>query len=536
MAHDIQSQKERLRKYLNPTIRGQNVDIILESLASGAAHLINNVEAVNDSLYIVTASERYLDQRMADRDITRPDNVGLSDEIFREIGIEISNRKQVRDLIMNILRIMYGDEFTRATIISSELEPYQLADGDNLIIQYDDGEELEIFFSAAQFSSIAAATAQEIADAITRNIRSLGRTGSAIARDDGVGGYVLLISETDGPSSSIRVLGGSAQNKLKFPEIRPTSGLATTEWTFSVGSGGYMRATWTGGPDPSIGKIKKGDYVNIFGTNFDDNNKGTYNVTLVKGGLVGDSYVEFDNPNGTIEVALQGTSEGMLFFYPKRTTLIDKSNFAAVYQTENRLLEIFMPATTKVIRREKKGAAHIQESAPSLIDQYGPYIFDTSKPYVIGGEEANTTVIIDSNVSRIISVDDSSGIPDSAGYLVFGFGTSKEEGPVPYIARPSNNTILLDPSYKFTQIHPIGTNISLISQNYTYDVTRDGSDYPFYITDVVSGRIFAEELINLVAATGINVVITILYPNDIGLGKWSKETSEKYAVWGDDPS
>src|SRR6185369_9200976 len=106
---ELKQQKARLRAYLNPSIRGPNTEAVLESLATGAAHLINNVEAVNDQLYIVKAQGRYLDQRMADRDITRPDNVGLSDEVFRDIGIQISNRKQVRDLMMNILRIMYGE-------------------------------------------------------------------------------------------------------------------------------------------------------------------------------------------------------------------------------------------------------------------------------------------------------------------------------------------------------------------------------------------------------------------------------------------
>jgi len=536
MSHTIEEQKERLRKYLSPTIRGTNVDKVLESLASGAAHLINNVEAVNNQLYIVTASGRYLDQRMADRNITRPDNVGLSDEIFREIGIEISNRKQVRDLIMNILRIMYGEEFTRATLVSSELETYALEDGDNLLIQYDDSDTIEIIFKTSQFSSIATATAQEVADVITKSIRSLGQTGSAVAKDDGAGNFVQLISETDGPSSSVRVLGGKAQNKLKFPQIRSTTGLATTQWTFTVEAGGLVRATWTGGSDPSIGKVQKNDYVNIFGTSFDTDNRGTFTITKVQGGLVGSAYVEFVNINGVAEVALQGTDEGMLFFNPKKHTIISKNNFAAVYQTEDKLLEIFMPATARVIKRNRQGAAHLHDSGASVGDQYGPYIYDPSKPFLIGGEEATTSEVVDADTSRIINVADSSQIPDEAGNLIFGFGTSLEEGPVPYIARPSNNTILIDPSYKFENTHPAGTNISLVAQNYVFDVTKDGSDYPFYITDIVSGRLFAEELVDLVVATGINVVITILYPGDEGLGRWSKPTSEKYQVWGGDVS
>ena len=529
-----EKEKQRLRQYLNPTIRGPKTDIVLEALSCGAAHLIDNVEAVNDQLYIVSAEGRYLDELLAGRNITRPDNVGLSDEVFREIGIEVSTRKQVVDLVHEILRVMYGEEFIRASISAQELETYSLEDGDTLIISFDDQEPVEVTFKTSQFSSIAAATAQEVADAITKEIRRLGRTGAAIAKDDGNGGYVLLISETNGPSSSIKVLGGKAQNKLKFSEIRPTGGVGATQWTLTQEPGGTIKATWSGGPDPSLGVVKKGDYVNIYGTAFEPVNRGTFTIVDAKGGSVNEAFVEWENPAGIPETTAQGTDEGILFFNPRRFTLNSKVNYAAAYQTENRLLEVFIPATTKVVRRDRTGAAHIHDTGPSGADQLGPYTFDTAKPYIIGGEECNTAEKIDANTSLIIEVDDASDIPDEQGNLIFGFGTSKEEGPVPYISRPSTGQILLNPSYSFKNRHDAGTNISLVAQDFPYDVARDGSDYPFYITDVVSGRIYAEELVNLVAATGIQVVITVLYPSDVGLAKAGTEFSDRFYVWGPD--
>lgn len=531
----IEKEKKRLRSYLNPSIRGINVDNVLEALAHSGSHLIDNVEAVNDQLYIVTAQGQYLDAKLAGRDITRPDNVGLSDDVFRQLGIEVSTRKQVRDLMHEILRIMYGEEFVRATVRSAELETYALENGDTLIISFGDQEPVEVTFTTGQFSNIASATAQEVADAITKEIRRLGRSGSALAKDDGIGGYVTLISETNGPSSSVRVLGGKAQNKLKFASIRPTGGVAATQWTLTQESGGIIRATWSGGPNPQIGKVKQNDYVNIYGTAFDAANRGTFTITAVSGGVVNEAYVEWENPAGIAETTTQGTDEGILFFNPERKTINSKVTWAGVFQTENRLLEVFMPATTRVVRRERAGAAHLHDIGASGADQLGPYTFDTTKPYIIGGEEANTTQEVNANSGMIISVDDASDIPDEQGYLIFGFGTSKEEGPVPYIARPSSNQLMINPSYSFENNHPVGTNISYVTQNFAYDVARDASDYPFYITDIVSGRIYAEDLINLVAATGINVVITILYPGDIGLAKWGTEFSDKFYVWGGDP-
>lgn len=524
-----------LRKFLNPAIKGPNTNAILSAMATGVAHLSYNSEAVNDSLYIMRAEGKYLEELLADRDLNKPEQVGLSDEVYRKIGIEVTTRKQIRELVLSILEIVYGEEFTRATSLSNEFEPYNLNDGDVLQIEFDDGEVADVVFSASQFENIHNASAQEVSDAITRQLRSLGRRGAAFAKDDGIGGYVVLLSDTIGPSSSIVVVGGKAQNALKFDKIRPTSGDSSTQWSLTQQNGGAMRLTWVGGANPSVGKVRVGDYVNIYGYNFTINNQGTFTIKAMKGGLINEAYVEFENPNGTPEIVTQATLDGVLFFNPYRRTLASKGTFAAAYQTEARTLEVFLPAMTRVVRRDRKGAAHLHESGPSGND-YGPYVYELSKPFLIGEQECNSNQKIDVNSNLIINVDDSSDFPDNNGNVVIGFGTSKEEGPIPYIARPSNNTLMINPSYKFKNTHELGANISLISQNHVYDVDPNGSDYAFYLTDVVSGRLYAEELIRLVAAEGIKLVITILYPSDIGLGKWDTDYSEKFYIFGSDPT
>lgn len=531
MPTNVKEQKAKLRKFLNSRIKGPNVDAVLEALATPMVDLIDNVEAVTDQLYLVSATGRYLDQRLAERNLIRPGEVGISDDVAKEIGIEVSNRKQVRNLINKLLEIMYGVEFTRATSKSSQFEPYNLQDGDVLIIEFDGGNSYNVTFTADQFANINNATAQEVADAITKGIRILGGQGSAVAKDDGLGPYVELISQTNGSSSSIRVLGGRAQNVLQFKELRPTTGSATTQWTLTQVAGGSIRATWTGGPSPSLGKVRKDDYVNIYGTSFDIANRGTFTITKVQGGLVGNAFVEFENPNGVPETVLQGTTDAILFYNPYKERLISKTIYAASYQTENRVLEVFLPATTKVVRRGRIGSAHIIESGPSG-DALGPYVFDTSKPYQIGSEEANTTVEITSDSSNIIPVDDATSIPDKEGLLVFDFGGKNEEGPIPYIARPSSNNIIISPSYKFKNKHPAGTNISLISSNFTYSPALDGSDYQFYATDIVSGRLYAESLIKDVVATGIKLVITVIYPDPKGLEGWNNPNNLNWQkIW-----
>lgn len=526
--------KKQLRKNLNPAIRGKNTDAVLEGLSYPLSNLVENAEAVNDMLYVLTAKDSYLDQLLGSRGLTRPENVGLSDEIFRQIGIEVGNRKQVRSLINNILKIVFGDEYVSATIDSNFAEPYALENGDNLIVSFDDGEELNIVFDSSQFVNINFATAQEVSDAITKEIRRLGRTGNATVVDSGTEKFVRIISQTAGPSSSVKVLGGKAQNQLRFDRAVPTSNIASTQWTVQKQPNGNVRFIWSGGASPSLGLVNKNDYINVFGSSFSQENRGTFTIVEAQGGTIGNSFVEIQNPIAVDEIVLQGTSDGVLFFTPTRKTLNSKVSYAAAYQTESRLLEIFLPATTRVVRRDNLGAAYLQDDTPSPEGIYGPYLWDLSKGFIIGEEECNTTQIVDSSTEGIVFVDDSSEIPDDQGFLIFGFGTAKEEGPVPYLARPSSNSIIINPTYNFRFVHEAGTNISYVQQNSAYTPDAGGFSYSMYLTDEVSGRIYAEELVELVKATGIRLAVTILYPNAEGFGSWTKEVSEIIDIYGPD--
>lgn len=625
----VAEQKKRLRQYLNPYIKGPTVDAVLEALATGnAAYLIDNVRAVNDQLYIATAAGRYLDEVLAAHGITRPPAVGLSDDVFRQIGIEVKNRKQVRDLINNLLNAIFGDEYVRASNDARAFEPYNLQDGDTLIINFDDHVTIPIEFNTGEFANIAAATAQEVADAITKELRRLGYAGTAIRKDDGNGPYVEILSDTIGPASSVTILGGRAQNELRFDSPVAAGGNMSTQWTLSLQPGGVIRYTWTGGANPQLGKLTAGNYVNVFGGGFAaSTNEGSYTITEAAGGPVGVSYFEVVNPLGTSGVIVQGTDDAIMFYNPVRKTLASRLSYAAVYQPTARLLQIFLPAATKVIRRGREGSAHLHEppmvsfelnAQPNTNDTFqltttaliqetanfvngatvvetvqnmaaainstypllkayanknvlnvfvndatatmvgtysgaaaisasgplgdmaslapnqpGPYMFDTTQPFTVSNIGTTLNQNLDGTMPRVIQVADASQFPDEQGNIILGYGTQTQEGPIPYIARPSNTTLLISPAYNVKKSHPNGTDVALVSAKSSPDISRDGLDYPFYITDVVSGRIYAQDLINSVAASGINIVFTILYPNDIGLGKWGTQYSENPVIWGE---
>jgi hypothetical protein len=621
-------QYTRLRKYLTPYLQGPKVDAVLTALASGSAsYLINNVSAVNDQLYIVSASGTYLDERLAQYGITRPSAVGLSDEIFSQLGIQVKNRKQVRDLINNLLDDLFGDEFVKANSSSNMFEPYDLNDGDTLVINFDGSNTTTITFNTAEFENINAATAQEVADVITSTLSSLSLTGTAIVQNDGNGNYVTLLSSTIGASSSVTVLGGSAQNQLVFDATVPAGGNMSTQWTISLQQGGTVRFTWSGGANPQTGKVNIGNYVNIFGGGFASSpNEGSYTITAAKGGLVNVAYFEINNPFGTSGIVTEGIDNAVLFYNPVRKTVLSRTSYAAVFQTQNRVLQIFIPAATVVVRRSRVGSAHlhwpptgtftfnaqpsngdsfsitssitlvagvdfviggsievtmqnmvnainavsglvavinstnivlVQSDVPTLMptitytgsqnivasglqgdmtsvapNQPGPYMYDTTQPFTLSSIGTKLEQVLDADQSRVIQVADSSQFPDDFGYIILGYGTSQQEGPIPYIGRPSNDTLLLSPIYTVQNVFQPGTDVAYVASKGSVVLSQDGLDYPFYLTDVVSGREYAEQLINDVAATGITIVFTVIYGNDYGLGKWGTKYSEIPVIWG----
>jgi len=623
----------KLRAWLTPFLKGPNVNAVLGSLATASTYLVNTAQAVNDNLYIATAQGQYLDLLLANYGITRDPTIGLSDDIFREIGIQVKNRKQVRDLINNVLDYVFGDVFVKATSSAQNLEPYSLQDGDTLIVNFDGANTSTITFNASSFANIGAALAQEVANAISIGLSNLGVSGSAIVNNNGNGNYVELLSDTIGASSSVTVLGGRAQNVLFFPSSVPAGGNFSTQWTITFQSGGFQRFTWSGGANPALGVVEPQQYVNIFGGGFaSSSNQGAFQIVKSQGGAVDVAYFEISNPTGTTGVVVQGTDTAIQFFTPTRETILSKQYYAAVYSTQANTLQIFMPATTQVIKRSRIGSAHLHgitetpvqqlvlmaasfypssgaaayymldnlgsiiqyyvwlnvdggntdpapgpaytgievavgsgdsaatvankvyaavsavlpimiytvvdnvvtitfptvsteaDAGPSLPTTLGPYIFDTQQGFVVG--EASTTLAeeVNGETSHVILVADSSGFPNTSGYIVIGYGTETQEGPIPYIATPSDGSILISPAYFIQQDHPSGSSVLFVTQKAPITLPTDGSYYQPYLTDTASGRVWAQGLINTVAAAGVNIVYTILYPNDIGLGGWESPT------------
>lgn len=532
-----ENEIKRLRSYLNPLLKGPTWDAVLDALASGSSsYLVNSIAQVNDQLYLATASGKFLDQLTAEFELTRPPSVGIGDDVYRQIAIEIKNRKAVRDLIDQLLLAMFGDQLVKASSPARLLEPYNLQDQDTLILAFDDQPSLTVVFTSAEFSSIAAATAQEVADAITKSLRRINHTGTAVSANDGNGNYVKIFSDTIGPASSVQVLGGRAQNSLRFDSPVGAGGNLSTQWTLSQQAGGFIRFTWTGGANPGLGKLSDGDYANIYGGGFaSSSNEGSYTITDSAGGAQGVSYFEVYNPLGTPAIITQGTDDAIKFYSPIKRKVTSQKSYAAQFQVSPRTVQIFLPAVTKVVRRNRQGSAHLHDiTTPEGVapNQPGPYIYNIAQPFTISATETTLAQNLDGTDPKLISVADSSAFPDEQGYLILGYGSQNQEGPIPYISRPSNNTLLISPAYSLKNSFTSGTDVALVATRAPVVLDPSGNDFEFFLTGNAAGRRYAEDLINQISATGLTVIFTVIFPSDQGLGKWGTEFSEITTVYG----
>ena len=99
---------------------------------------------------------------------------------------------------------------------------------------------------------------------------------------------------------------------------------------------------------------------------------------------------------------------------------------------------------------------------------------------------------------------DSSGIPDSQGYIVLNFGKSNQESGVRYYSRPNNNLLSIDPSYVFTEDHLTGEVVNMTILPYR-SPRIDGTDYSAYLVDVLAARSLAQSIIESIVAAGVIV-------------------------------
>lgn len=143
-----------------------------------------------------------------------------------------------------------------------------------------------------------------------------------------------------------------------------------------------------------------------------------------------------------------------------------------------------------------------------------PYIYDiaaalTASEYAVG---TNELIAAGTNRTTVLTAALPTDFPAGPGYVMFEYGTSQEEGPIRYIGRPTNSSIIIDPAFVFQKEHQVGASVRFLRSLEPTAPRSDGGDYAAYVTGLAIARAVLQDFINSSVAAGVTVRFIIVYP------------------------
>jgi len=319
---------------------------VIHALAAGDAINWDNAKLAFNQLFLSTASGKYLDQRAGDVGQRRPPEVALTDDIFRRLAVITKTRKLTQEAILEVLEVFYGVDAVRASIVTSVSGPYVIKPGEDLVLRIDENLTVSVVFGQSGYARSTSYSANEVAAEITRTLKDLESQAFAVSEIDPSSGLyrVRVYSASRGLSSSVRIIGGKAQNALLFPTslfvAAGMSPFATWDIQLSPTVTGNLRFTMTAGTVFDLSQVVVGDLAYVYGAEFSTSGcHGTYeilDVAVYYSGITKIQYFEIANPMG---VQAMGVSQigfdDLAFFRPTKFTIYDQLRHVMVAQSDD---------------------------------------------------------------------------------------------------------------------------------------------------------------------------------------------------------
>ena len=370
-----------LRALLPAIFQGPNFSALLSGIAVGDDLGLQNSTAVFQNSFVSTASGEQLDILLGSRGFNRPDLIGISDDSYRELWIKAYNFSNLTLGIENALQIGYLPVYTNASVLSGLSEPYDISGGGQLFFNVD-GVFSTITLEPLNFNNSVSASAQEVA----MEISSLCESGNINAYaedffDEGTNTTkIRLFSQTAGPSGSMQVSGGQAQNYLQFNTAITNTSDTTTQYTIS-GTGNIVTWEWTGGTKPPLSGLIPGYYVNIYGTEFNSLNNGSFTITnVVNSSLTdGSGFFQYKSDLFYNQSVTQTSLTSVLFYNPVKERIMDQLSFATISQIAPNSSTVYMPASTDMLdRAPTTGGSFLTDTIYTINHSSGSFIENES--------------------------------------------------------------------------------------------------------------------------------------------------------------
>jgi hypothetical protein len=401
MSADI---KELIRQNISPFIQGPEIDALINAIELEAIRQKEFSIASFNQLFLSTASGEYLARKASEEGITQPDVLGIEDFLFRDLAITATASKQVATIIHDILEVFYGPDVTRAFIRGDIAGPFDLTNPSNPNIEQYlkfniDGKSIYYEVNEDDYpnGNIITAPATAVASALTKAIRSQGSNGYAdVDKDPNTGAeHIRIFSGAKGPTSYVQMVGGDLIRILGLPQTTPIVDLQppnppSTAWQITK-NGNNVRFLFQSGSNPFFIRIGDDYKAHLFGSQFQTYDLlGSFKVVDVQQGLAGIGYFEIEAPGakipGGIALITQSAETDITFSRTPISRPNYRKRFALGWQAASQELKIYLPAVTRVIRRDLEGSAHmhlLKSTSTFNNKSYGSSVKDKDKLKVI---------------------------------------------------------------------------------------------------------------------------------------------------------
>jgi hypothetical protein len=172
----------------------------------------------------------------------------------------------------------------------------------------------------------------------------------------------------------------------------------------------------------------------------------------------------------------------------------------------------------------------------------GPFSYDVKNGFAITAIAAHTAQEFNEGGHyATMTLDNALDFPDEEGFLVLQFGYKDVVGPIRYFGRLSDTELILDAGSVWQSSLHTGATVRLLSSRLPFSPNSEqvlvGN---FYVTGTAAGRVAAQQTINDIVAAGKQILVTVIYPGDRGLGAegfpqdGNYKLSDKVEVWGGD--
>lgn len=190
-----------IRRHFNSFFGGKNWDAIIEALGRVDDYVLELARNVICQFSESTAEGQYLDVLGSNKGIRRPYSAGLTDDQFRQLLIEFGTGQVTYNSVTALLECVYGPDALRAFADSGD-GPWVISNGQTLVLTFE-GIDHTVTFDSADFVSIGAATALEVAVVLARFFEKSGLTALVAVKNE----QIRIFSPSRGLRSSVRVSG-----------------------------------------------------------------------------------------------------------------------------------------------------------------------------------------------------------------------------------------------------------------------------------------------------------------------------------------